>query len=279
MKRILIPTDFSNSATNALKYATFFAKKASCKLLVLHVYKSSYNHPGVSEKSHDIMAKTAEDNLQKIKDEIKNNSDTKDIKCETRLIHASPHSFVDIINEAVSKDDIDLIVMGTKGVSGINEILIGSNTVNVIKKVSCPVLAIPENSKFQPIKRIMFASDYKKVEISALKLIKMIAMVLNAEIDFVSINKYVRETPSAKKEEEISRLDRFFGKEVKHTFEFYVDDDVLGGINEYLKYHLDVGMIIMVTRRKYTLFNRIFNPSFTKRMAFHTNFPLLALHS
>lgn len=278
MKRILIPTDFSNNATNALKYAIFLAKKASCKLLVIHDTRSS-NHSDVSGKSYDRIVKDAKDKLQKIKDEIKKNSDTKDIECDTRLIQASLHTFVYNIKEAVSKDDIDLVVMGTNGASGINKILIGSNTVDVIKKVGCPVFAIPGNSKFQPIKRIMFASDYEKVDISALKLIKKIAVILDSEIDFISINKYVRETISVKKKEEIKRLDRFFGKDVKHTFEFYVDDDVLKGINEYLKYHQDVGMIIMVTRRKDTLYNRIFNPSFTKKMAFHTNFPLLAVHS
>tara|TARA_R110001592_G_scaffold109196_7_gene304701 strand:- start:5537 stop:6373 length:837 start_codon:yes stop_codon:yes gene_type:complete len=159
MKNILLPTDFSANSWNALEYAVQFFKNENCIFYILHIgdLKDSDIHS-------NSFAFTAEPPLITIKKKIKSFS----TRVEQLLDNEKHHliilyeygNFIDIIRKTVYDKKIALIVMGTKGISGIKTAVVGSNTGNVITQVICNVLIIPENAPLTKPKKIAFATDY-----------------------------------------------------------------------------------------------------------------------
>ena len=164
MKNILIPTDFSDNAWNAIEYALRFFSKSSCNFYILHV--DTFDDAEYQEKV------TLEGGA-KVSDAVKSPS-KKFLQQTIKRIIKSPylnsnHRFypvmdknliINSIRKQVVEKKIDFIVMGTRGESGINNSAIGRNTSNVITKVKCTTLVVPENAKFVSLKEIAFPTDF-----------------------------------------------------------------------------------------------------------------------
>lgn len=182
MKTILVPTDFSTNANNAIKYANDFAHLVNNKIVLLHAYiplVGKYNIiPGIV--AEDIAIE-------------KNNSQKKLEKLRSKYLTAKNISLVKIgdpideIFDTANKNKSQLIIMGTHGSSGLKRLLFGSNTSDVISKSNIPVLAIPQRYKFKKINTIVYASDLKNT-INELKHIIPIAKQLDATIEVLNLN-------------------------------------------------------------------------------------------
>ncbi len=156
MNKILVPIDFSENAKNALRVAAEIACTSGASLEMLHVNLASIYATPLSEfaVAADYVAEDREYDekaaieLEKLKLELFNNPRFSKLDVTIRVEDGFLFSTV---NNVATDDDIDLVVMGTKGASGVNEFLIGSNTEKVIRTAPCPVLAIPEHAqKFEP---------------------------------------------------------------------------------------------------------------------------------
>jgi nucleotide-binding universal stress UspA family protein len=182
MKTILVPTDFSNNANNAIKYANDFAQLTNSKIVLLHAYK-----PLVGQYSI-IPGIVAEDIAIE-----KNNSQKKLEKLRSKFLKANNIGLVKIgdpieeIIEAANKNKSQLIIMGTHGSSGLRRVLFGSNTSDVISKSNVPVLAIPQRYRFKKINTIVYATDLKNT-INELKHIIPIAKQLDATIEVLNLD-------------------------------------------------------------------------------------------
>jgi len=163
MNTILIPTDFSRNAWHAITYALLFFKDETCNFYLLHTYSPSFYRmdymmggPEVSaipDVGVDISLMGLETTLSDVKKEFPN----------PRHRFESLSSFntlTDEVRELSRRKGIDLIVMGTKGASGAKQLFLGSNTVFVIRKAEVPVLAVPEDVPYHPVRTILFPSDY-----------------------------------------------------------------------------------------------------------------------
>jgi len=157
MKSILLLTDFSDSANNAIHYAMHFFKSDSCVFHVMHVHKAG------SFITDDLMTTPTENIYESITriPEQKLKSLIKHLKDE---YHNEEHSFniiidfdvfTDAIKQIVEANSIDIIVLGSNGKTGAKEVLFGSNTINVIKHVSCKTMVIPTDYKFKPIQNFL----------------------------------------------------------------------------------------------------------------------------
>jgi len=163
MKKILLPTDFSDSAWNAITYAMDFFKNEVCTFYLLHAYTPAFYRmdyilggpmfSAIPDAEVDISLA----GLEKTHSDIKN------------LPHNPKHHFEEVsafnvltheINDLTQEKDIDLIVMGTKGATGAKEVFIGSNTVYVLRKATAPVFVVPVNSKYKSVKKVLFPTDY-----------------------------------------------------------------------------------------------------------------------
>lgn len=149
LKKILVPTDLSETSLNALETAVFLAKKHKASLHILNISETS---PGIQEDGlHDIFSiHRNEDVLSALSGSIFHTHNI-----TPTILQKKGHIVHTIISTAVS-DRADLIVMGTHGASGIREGFIGTNTYNVIKYSTCPVLTIPPTRKFTSFKRVLF---------------------------------------------------------------------------------------------------------------------------
>ncbi len=165
MKKILLPTDFSDNAQNAINYALNLYKDEACKFYLLNTYTPiiySYDYRmsagGYLGEVADIVRENSIEKLEKIEKELKEKFNN--FKHQFKII-SSFNLLTDEIKDIVSKHSIDLIIMGTKGASGVKEVLFGSNTIRIIKKANCAVLAVPDGYFFEEPKEILFPTDYK----------------------------------------------------------------------------------------------------------------------
>jgi len=164
MQNILVPTDFSKNAFHALLYATELFSNQECTFFLLNVYNERKGFDGkkivedASNASDSLRGKSnigLERTLQNIK---KKNPDPK----HSYELIAEPIDLARTVNQLVDKLEIDVIVMGDKGKKSSIPVYLGSSTTKTLQSVKkCPVLIVPKNAEFAPVKEIAFATDYK----------------------------------------------------------------------------------------------------------------------
>lgn len=190
MKNILVPTDFSDQATYALNFAAQIARQSGASVTLLNVIEQ----PGSSFNTMGQVSGTETDNIyvlelmkamKKKMHETATHPDFADLELKT-VIHVG-HTFHTISRE-ISERDVDLIVMGSKGASGVEEVLIGSNTEKVVRLSKAPVITVKSPVQADSIKNIVFATDltdnYPRVTREIVKLQKM----LGATLHIVKVN-------------------------------------------------------------------------------------------
>lgn len=264
MKTVLATTDFSDVSTNALFFATELCKRASARLLIIHV---------ISKEEDEDSALQA---MRSAESSVKTFFGT-EFKCESTIVHGD---FVSAINNAVAGFDVDLIVMGTRGASGLKKLLIGSNTVNVLANTKLPVLVIPEAAKFENFLnkgkgRIILASDLDDLENeNALGILKEIALLIKQpKVRVVSVR------PNNTHLQDFQKLQRdfllsVFRPEIESERITVFSSNVISGINYYLNKHDDTGLVAMIARDT----GHLIQKHYTREMASHTDYPLLVLH-
>lgn len=276
LKKILVPTDFSDNAKNALDYAMHLAEKTKAELVLFHAFYApavDAQMPGSMMAS--LVKEEEEISIEKLKLLVKEVQLQKDFsKIKYKTIATLGFAVEEIIN--VSEDQkVDLIVMGTKGASGWKELLLGSNTANVIGKSVVPVLVIPEKAKFSAVKKMVYASDFKSEDLSVMEQIIAFAELSAAKIAVL----HIRTSEGDEMDEKINQLLASFKDKVNdETLSFFVLNkaNIAKGIDEFVKFR-EADMLAMATYNR-GLVDSLFHKSITKKMAYHTHIPLLAFH-
>ena len=271
MKRILIPTDFSTNARSALDYAIELFSGSSAVFYLYHAYKLPHAGAAMLISIQDLLKQEAEESLKKeiLLLEEKYEDKIPDIQASCEM-----GDTFDCINGFVDRNNIDFIVMGTKGASGWSEKFLGSNTAVVIRTAKCPVLAIPLNITLKIPKKIVFAVD----EISLMagnfpKALVWISKKFNAKVMLLNIIKEGQYSKTGVDVEDIPAMEDFDNVEYSLHFDGNVDE--ADGIEKFAEKH-QADIIAMIPRHTQFL-ERLFHKSVTKKMAFHTNIPLLAM--
>ena len=278
MKHILIPTDFSDNATNALQYAVQLMKYEQCTFYVLNTYTpvSLYTttiheyHTSLNVDLGELYQKVAEEKLQKSITEV----------CELfpNKLHRFEHItscnlLVEQIKECLDTYPIDFIVMGTQGASGLKEIFLGSQTMHVIKKTSIPVLCVPSNYTYRSLKDILFTTDYElSMSNKGLSIVKDICTTYTSRLIFlnayygVSLDEHQSKTKEA--------LDTYF-KGNAHQFHISDGMDVLEAIEDFQSKH-KIDLLVMIHNRHSFFENLLFTPVINK-IVHHTKTPFLVI--
>ncbi len=279
MKRILIPTDFSENAWNAISYAVQLFKEEHCKFFLLNTYT-----PVIP--SSRFMAPLS--NGMRIEEAVRISSESGLEKTLERISDVYPndkHSFetissfnllVDEIREVVSEFKIDLVITGTKGASGMDEVFMGSNTVRIIKNVKrCPILAIPQNFGFSAPSEIAFATDFKRFySVSELLPIIDLASTFKAAIRIV----YVQHEIKALDELQQFNLNmlRKYLKEVEHYVHTVSELNSISKTLEVFSSELDIHLLAMFNYQ-HSYVEKMTREPVVKKTAFHTQIPLLVI--
>ncbi|MEZ4796541.1 MAG: universal stress protein [Flavobacteriaceae bacterium] len=276
MKTILLPTDFSKNSLNAIDFAVKMHKNIECTFYVLNIQKAS------SFVSDDLMTASPSVNLyQAIIDTAKKSLDNliKNIKAKyNNSLHVfvpmvDYDNFIDAINQVCKTKSVELIIMGTKGASGLEKIVFGSNTVRVMQRGVVPVLAIPDNYKFKKINQIVFLSNY---------LTPYDSEDLSALFDIVNANNskvnvlYVSQDNNLTKDQEnnIKIIDEFFAA-VPHDFVTLNGEHIFEEVNNYVKSN-KIDLIAMVNK-KHSFFERFFTTHTVEKFGFKSQTPFLVL--
>jgi len=160
MNRILIPTDFSQNAREAATFAFDYFSGLPCTFFVLNVEKAGsfvMDNLMTARPGSSIDQAIAGDNKKKLIELVEHYREQNEKEAFTFLPLFDYDIFVDAVKQTVKKQKIDLIVMGTNGATGARETLFGSNTLQVIRSVDCPILAIPEGFAYSSTKRILLS--------------------------------------------------------------------------------------------------------------------------
>ena len=278
MKSILLPTDFSNNSINAINYALELFKDERCEFYILNVQKAS------SFVSDDLMtmqsSTTIYQNLiESAKTSIKNiiADIKKKYKSENHIYHSivDYDNFIDSINQVIKAKNICLVVMGTKGATGAEKVIFGSNTVRVMQRCNSPVLAIPDNCKFRNLERIAFTSNYltfyKKEE---LKPLITLAEKFNSKIDVLHLTK--GEHLTAGQENNRAFLDECFFN-LNHEFINFSNTDLFETVKHYIQFH-DISLLAMMSR-KHSFLERLFTKHNVETFAFKVSVPFLVMEN
>lgn len=275
IKTILVPTDFSIPADYAVHYAMKLAKTFNASIILYHSFipfESGFYPLAQSKKENKEVADNLIKRLAKIRDEL-----LKSGKNIPVSIHVDRGPEGLRMAEFCKKKKIDLVVMGTKGASGLKETIIGSFTADTMVKAPCPVLAIPQKYKFKTPKKITFASDYHKKDIQSIKFLLKWNEPFNAKINILHIDK--RESLSVSEEKIVVKSKREFEKQCEDNsipIQHIEGSDISKAILHIIL-NDKTDILVLSPVRKEGIWSRLFHKSITKTTACHIRFPLLSI--
>lgn len=272
MKSILLLTDFSDNSFLAAEYACLLSRAwQSNRILLFHAYAGK---PVTGNEIGEIAG---------LSDRYAEALDTLEVWRESLKQWVTPTTTIDIlvdevdlprdINLICEEEAIDIIVLGITGRTGLQKVLIGSNAVRVMEKCNYPLLIVPANTTMQLPEAVAFATDLKAVKekIETIQLDSILAG-LNARLDVVNIAD--KESDISALKTEIANLHQALDK-YQPSF-FYVNHaDPAEGINIFALDH-DIRLII-TQHKKQTGLSAIFRQSVSKKLAWHSQIPVLVL--
>ena len=278
MKRILLPTDFSENSYNAIEYAMHLHKFNAVEFFILHTYSVPIVSAGSMLDSysslvmHDVAQKQAKEKLEALENRI------------TKQFNNENHNFTSItslnllvpeMQNIVEEQDINYVIMGTKGATGAKEIFIGTNTMYAIKKLKCPLLAVPSDFKYESLTEILFPTDYKlNSKNKYLTMLRELCDYHNSRLHI--LNAYYGTPLTTEQKEARGFLDAFFIDNA-HLFELTEDTDIVSAVQKF-QIRKKINFIVMIHNKHSFFENMLFRPVINQ-LIFHTNVPFLVIPS
>jgi nucleotide-binding universal stress UspA family protein len=272
MKTILVPTDFSPAAQNAVNYAAEMASLINAKLILFNVYYV----PAVPAEVPLLMPEeeireASMQSLQNIREKLVSQHAGLEIGCESQF--GIPP---DEIQSFTERTGIDMIVMGIHGAGYLSEQLMGSVATTLVRRAKCPVLVVAENVKFRSIKKVVLAYDHGETLLdSTLEPLRDLCRSFDSEVYVLNVLSESGRTESVSDVISEIKADTALNG-LRHSFHTSSDENVVKGINQFTE-KVGADMVVMIPKM-HRLLDRILNESKTKEMAFHSKIPLLALH-
>ena len=268
MKKFLVPIDFSDTSINAGKYAVALAKEIpDVHIILYHVY-SRISLATLKSRDEGSRQQVSESELKSTQEKIADGDIP--ISCV-----AEEGSFVDNISDYVMGNYVDLVIMGITGSSRITQVFMGTNTLNVIRHINCPVMIIPPDAKFAGLKNVLFTSDFKDVaRTTPFVALRKILDIVNPKLYILNVDSehYVELTEDFKIERET--MEEKLGS-YNPEFSFLRAYDFLEGINSFVETK-DINAIITVPR-KHSFLSQLFKTSHTKKLAYYSHVPIIAI--
>lgn len=273
MKHILFPTDFSEVAKNAYIYALKFADALEAEITVLHVYDLPITDmPPMPETAQEVFDIVELNQFESFKEEL---AELHSIAEHHKLGHIKLKNVLEYgdlvynLNKICEEQEVEMVIMGTKGASGLKETFLGSTTGSVIANAKVPVLGIPENAEFVKIKNIAFTTQYQDRDNDALTKTLELSRLFNARVQCLyikndddpdDIDERINEWKIYYRDENVD-LFNINGRDVEQTIIDFIENQ-------------STNLLVMRTHKR-GFFESLFHSSLTKKMAYHTKIPLL----
>jgi len=271
MKKILCPTDFSETAQNAIAYAAKFAQATQSELVLFNVQSI------LELKAQEIlvggsMAEPVSDELEDLSRQI---ARTFKISCYAE-VQPSTTSLAKAIGDKAS--NYDLVIMGTNGPDDIFQFLTGSHAYKACIKSKVPVLLIPENCSYSPIDNIVYAFDYLREQKLPLSQLEAWIKVLGSEL---SVLQVLEEAYSTRMEEEIKEMQtiskNLYAEHIKLTFDTIHSYEIAESIHSYILRNQPDMLALCTVHRN--LLERFFHNSLIKNISGMASYPVFVFHA
>lgn len=278
-RKILLPTDFSDNATQAINYALELYKDESCIFYLLNVFyiDSSSLESIIQMEPGTELYETTKERSQKELDTLKNTLAFKDngnAKHSFQTI-STFNNPLEAIRLIVEEKDIELIVMGTRGATNTSSKIYGSTAIDVMEKIrNCPVIVVPQLAKVKLPKEIVFPTSYKThFKKRELNYLIDIARLCDASIKVLHVS-----TENELSENQISNkklLEEYFDN-INHTFHSLSRTPISTAINCFVESR-DSDMVAFINK-KHNFFSSFLSQPLVNGIAYTSNVPILAMH-
>ncbi len=252
MNKILVPYDFSDVATHALNFAADMARiSKGCAVTLINVIEtptpSTFKTMGIvgSDPMESLYIKRLIETVEAKMKDIMGDSKFNDIKLNYKIVLGQPFNE---ITEEIKTAGIELVVMGTSGSSGAEELLVGSNAERMVRFSKCPVITLSEAANVSKIKTIAFASNFQDLTQDFVNHIKRLQATFGAKIHLLIVN-----TPSGFKttRHDTKVLKEFIADHMIkdadiHIYNYSNEEDGIVAFAE----DVEAGMIAIGTRQK-----------------------------
>ncbi len=262
---VLISTDFSENSLNAALYGLQLLGDQIGAVKLLNTFEEPAAGASSMKSISAELLKESRNGLSAFQEKL-----TSAYPFSGKLSRISEEGGLPyVIDNLEEVEKVDLILMGTQGASGLEEVFMGTNTSDVIAKCEMPLLAVPANCTYAAPNKIMIADDGQGCEDGTLRLARLVARKYSSEIHIVAVVDDAADsvTEHSYDPESFDDIDTHF-----HVLE---SNDVDEALNDFVEAN-QMDMVVMI-HRHLSLFDRLFSRSSTKLMSMHTTVPLLVL--
>jgi nucleotide-binding universal stress UspA family protein len=280
VNKILIPTDFSRNAWHAICYALEILKHNHCEIHLLNAFSiadglSVFMYPEPGDEDYETAKLESEEELSKLADKItirQQGFSTHNVKMTA--ICGEP---LEVIQDYSQTNGIELIIIGTQGVSDTGKAVFGSVAINVMEKVrQCPVLVVPQSTVLVPPKEIVFptklSSNFNETN---LKVLNQIILTHHSQLKILHIFKNIADVLSKSQNNHLNELKQLLPCH-QVSFKALHNIDVLSGINCFIESR-ESDMVAFLNKR-HAFFGSILSRPLIKQITFYTRVPILVLH-
>lgn len=271
MKTVILATDFSDNSKNAIRYAINLLGKEGIHYLLINTYQEISVGTSVAVSMLDLLRDESIKGVAKVREElIEEFGESLDI--ESRTYYGN---MAKTINNLADERQVDYAVVGTRGASGLDVFIMGSNTLEAVTSIKVPLLVIPIHTQYQPTKKIALAADYQHLD--DLTLLNSMTFIANRQDAGIEIIHVQNDDHTGTIEDATEGLDiHNVVLDFDHKYSTVQNENVIAGIDSFVKDN-DIQMLTMITRKR-AFFERLFHKSVTKGIAKLADIPLLVLH-
>jgi len=268
VRKVLLTTDFSENANEAIEYALMLFDNESVEYYLLNSYSLLHNIPETLISLEDILQEQSKKGLSKALSQITRAHQK--LKIETLSVYGDP-SFV--IKQIANDRQVDLVVVGSRGWT-LNGALFGSTAVQLVKSINRPMLVVPHHYKPNFPKNIVVATDLIQIEdLKVLNTMLAIARRFQAKITILNVTGGEEHDQANQALQLLNFNDHFEG--IKSRFEVVDNKDIVAGLAEYAdKYQAD---LLVLSPKRYHNFRSMFHNSITKSVIKHSHIPVMVV--
>lgn len=260
MNTVIVPVDFSETSLNAAHYAAqLLTDQYGVNMILHHVYEKSAHASSTTES------------LEKLKEELLKKNILK-----ITVLAEQGDDFIEELEKLARHQQADLIIMGITERSAIGQTFMGSNALKMVEQKVCPILIVPPDAQYKDIKNVLLTSDFKDVTGTTPSVpIKKILNAFHPNLHIINVHSEHYVALTEEYQIERARLKEMFA-DFNPEFYFLGWYDVDEAISQFAK---DKNIDLIVTIRKHhSLLEKMFVTSHTKKLAYQSTVPVLAVH-